>query len=309
MMAIKRASFFFVCLWVIQSVFVFSQDYKGKGRVIGFVFDENGKPLQGVKVKLLYADSHTGFEVETDDKGKWSGTWLRSGMWHLDFEKAGYVPYKMGIRIKEHERNPDIEVRMKKFKQQAVYEDLGVLISEGNRLYEEGKLEEAIEAYKGVLENFPDAYLLNKNIGNAYFRMEQYDRAITHYMKVLENNSGDYEAMMLIGNSYSNKGEDEKAMEWYNKIAVEEIHDAIVLYNIGTSFYEKSRFAEALKYYQKAVEINKDFLDALYQLGLTYSALGNYKEAIETFEGYLQRDPDSERAKQAGNFLEFLKKK
>jgi len=308
-MAMKRVSFLFLSLCVITLAFVFSQDYKGKGRIAGFVLDENGKPLQGVMIKLLYADSQAGFEVETDSKGKWSGTWLRSGLWNLDFEKAGYIPYKMSIKVSEHERNPDIEVRMKKFEGQIISEDLKFLVSEGNRLYEEGRLEEALKAYKGVLVEFPDAYILNKNIGSAYFRMEQYEKAITHYMKVLENDPGDYEAMMLIGNSYSNKGEDEKAMEWYNKIAIGEIHDAIVLYNIGTSFYEKSRFAEALKYYQKAVEIKKDFLDALYQLGLTYSALGNYKEAIETFERYVQRDPDSERARQAGNFLEFLKKK
>lgn len=308
-MAIQRVSFFFFSLYFITLAFGFSQDYKGKGRISGFVLDENGQPLQGVTVKLLYADSQKGFEVETDSKGKWSGTWLRSGLWHLDFEKDGYVPYKMGIRIKEHERNPDIEVRMKKLKGPAVSDDLRSLVGEGNRLYEEGRLEEALEAYRGILEQFPGAYILNKNIGNVYFRMEQYDQAIAQYMKVLENNPSDYEAMMLIGNSYSNKDEEEKAMEWYNKIAIGEIHDPTVLYNIGTNFYEKSKFAEALKYYQKAMEIRKDFLDALYQLGLAYSALGNYKEAIETFELYLQRDPDSERAKQAGNFLEFLKKK
>jgi tetratricopeptide (TPR) repeat protein len=308
-MVTKRVSFFFISLCIISCALALPQDYKGKGRVTGFVYDEDRQPLQGVKVKLLYAASQSGFDVETDKNGKWTGTWLRSGTWHVDFEKPGYLPHRISVNIKEYEKNPEIEISMKRIEVQAVSDDLKSLVSKGNRLYEERKWQEALKAFKGVLEKFPSAYILNKNIGNVYFQMEQYEEAIAHYMKVLENNPTDYEAMMLIGNSYGNKDKEEKAMEWYNKIAFEEIHDPTVLYNIGTNFYEKSRFDEAQKYYRKAVEIKRDFLDAFYQLGLTHSALGNYKEAIETFELYLKQDPDSERAKQASNFLEFLKKK
>ena len=115
--------------------------------------------------------------------------------------------------------------------------------------------------------------------------------------------------MLLIGNTYTNRGDDQKALEWYNKIEFEKIDDPIVLYNIGTNFYNMSKFDEALKYFEKAVRIQSDFLDALYQLGLTNLTLGHYKEAVGTFETYLQHDPDSQRASQVKNFIEFLKKK
>jgi tetratricopeptide (TPR) repeat protein len=299
----------FPLFFFFASILVVSQDYKGKGRVAGFVYDEDGRPVHGVKVKLFFVESQSGFDLETDKNGKWTGNWLRSGTWDLDFIKSGYLPQKLRVNIKEFAGNPDIEITIRAIEAQAVSDDLKSVVSEGNRLYEEGKWNDALEAYKSVLEKFPNATILNKSIGNVYFRMEQYDQAIEYYQKVLKENPGNYETMVLIGNSFSNKGDDDKAMEWYNKIAIDEIHDPSVLYNIGANFYEKSRYEESLKYYRKAVEIKQDFTDALYQLGLTHTALGNYKEAIEAFEQYIRQDPDSERSKQAVNFLDILRKK
>lgn len=301
--------YIFLSFFFFASAFIFTQDYKGKGRVAGFVYDEEGHPLQGVKVKLFYAASQSGLNLETDKNGKWTGTWLRSGTWDLDFEKPGYLAHKLRVDLKEYDKNPDIEIRMKNIETQAVAGELRSLVDEGNRFYEEGKWKEALDAFKAALENFPNATILNKSIGNVYFRMEQYDQAIEFYQKVLGENPSNYETMVFIGNSYSNKGEDDKAMEWYNKIALDQIKDPSVLYNIGANFYEKSRYEEALKYYRKTVEIKQDFTDAIYQLGLTHTALGNYKEAIEAFEQYLKQDPDSDRAKQAMNFLDILRKK
>ncbi|MCK4646223.1 MAG: tetratricopeptide repeat protein [Candidatus Aminicenantes bacterium] len=304
----RKAGYFLVLIFLCVT-FVFAQGYKGKGRFKGIVFDEGGNPLEGVKIILYSLKAQSGFETMTDAKGKWKAFYVRGGAWNIDFEKPGYMPKKISAQIKEYDKNPDLEVKLKKIEGLIITDKLKEDLREGNKLFNEKKYEEAAEAYKKVIEESPDTYILYKNIGNCYFQMEKYDQAEEYYKKVLEKDHKNQEVMLLIGNCYANRGNNEEALEWYNKIEFEKIDDPTVLFNIGSNFYTQSKFEEALKYYKKAVEIQENFLDAIYQLGLTYLTLGDSQDAIKTFDNYLKFDQDSKRAIQVKGFIEFLKKK
>lgn len=303
----KIALLFFLILALF--LFLFPQDYKGKGRVVGYVFDGAENPIEGVKVKLFSLKVQQGFEVVTDKEGKWVGSWITSGGWNVDFEKVGYSPKKISIQVQEYARNPEIRVNLKEAEGLFITDELKGELNQGNTLFDEKKYEAAAAFYKGILDKFPDAFVINKNLGNCYFALERYDEAEAYYLKILEKDSRNADALLLIGNCYANRGQNEKALEWYGKIEFEKIDDPIVLYNIGTNFYNSSKFDDALKYYKKAVSIQKEFPDGLYQLGLTYLTTGRYPESVAAFENYLQLDPNSERATQVKGFLEFLKKK
>ena len=298
-----------ISLALVLGVFLSSQDYKGKGRLFGVVLDEEGKPLEGVKVKLVYAKSNAGFEVKTDNQGKWTGAWLRSGSWNIDFEKVGFETKKIVLDISEVEKKPEIKINLKKAEGLVLNDELETKLTQANQMFEQKNYQAALEAYQGLLEKFPEAYILWKNVGHCYFAQEQYDRAEESYKKILEKNAKDSDALLLIGNCYTNRGQADKAMEWYNKIQFDKITDPIVLYNIGNNYYKLSKFEEALKYYQRSVELQKDFLDGLYQLGLAYTTLQKSPEAIATFETFLKYDSTSEKAGQVRTFLEYLKKK
>ncbi len=300
-----------VLVILILVLFVSShpQDYKGKGRQVGYVFDEQGAPLEGVTVKLFSLKVQQGFELKTDKTGKWVAFGIGGGAWNVDFEKFGFLPRKIAIEVNEWQRNPEIRINLKKAEGLVLTDDLKEMLNNGNALFEAQKYEEAAAAFKAILEKYPDAYLIHKNIGNCYFSQEKYEEAEAYYLKVLEKDPRNYEAMLLIGNTYANRGQTEKALEWYARIEFEKIDDPIVLYNVGTNYYNNSRFGEALKYYRRAIDLQPEFTDGLYQLGLTYLNTGNNPEAIAVFERYLKVDPDSARAGQVKSFLEFLKKK
>ncbi len=304
----KRAGSVLLTILLVSTA-GYAQAYKGQGRISGVVTDEQGNPLEGVKVKLYLEKVQSGFETETDKNGEWKAWWIRGGTWKIDFEKPGYMPHKLNAEVNEWSKNPPILVTMKKVEGAVLSEELMEALKEGNQLYDQMKYAEAISFYQKILEEFPDATIINKNIGNCYFQMEKYAEAEEYYKKVLEEDPDDQEIMMLIGNTYTNRGESEKASEWYQKIDFEKISDPTVLYNIGSNFYSGQNYEDALKYYQRAVEINPDFLDALYQLGLVHLTLGNYQDSIQVFENYLEKDPDSERSVQVRNFIEFLKTK
>jgi len=303
-----KKTLFFLAFVLLTGSLVFSQVWKGKGRVNGYVFDENNNPLEGVKVKLIHAQHQAGFEVFTDAEGKWTASWMRSGAWDVDFELLEYMPYKIKIQVSEFQRNPEVNVNLKKAEGLLLTDELKESLNQGNSLFDEGKFQEAIVVYEKIIEEHPDAYLIYKNIGNSYFKMEKYEKAEEYYSKVLEKKPDSDDIILLIGNCYVNRNENEKALEWYKKIEFEKIDNPTVLYNIGTNFTNLSKYQEALKYYKKAVELKEDFLDAIYQLGLTYLTLQNYEDSISVFENYLKYDSDSGRAIQVNNFIEFLKK-
>ena len=300
---------FITLILVLSAGLVLSQSYRGQGRLKGKVTDEEGKPLSGVKVKLFSVRGQSGFEVTTNAEGEWTANYIRGGGYNIDFLKAGYEPKSISTSIPEATNNPPVEVKLKKMEGLMITDELRSALEAGNKLFAEKKFEEAGKIYEDLIAKNPGVYILHKNVGNCRFELQQYDLAEAAYQKVLEKEPGNADIILLIGNCYANRGEADKAMEWYNRIEFEKITDPTVLYNIGTSFTKQSKFEDALKYYKRSVEVQKDYLDGLYQLGLTYLALGRNPEAIPPFEDYLKIDPDSPRAGQVRNFLEFLKKK
>lgn len=286
-----------------------AQEHKGKGRIGGFVLDEQDAPLEGVKIKFLYAKSQTGLEVISEKDGKWVAAWLRGGAWNVDFEKFGYEPRKITLEVQEYQRNPEVKVNLKKASGLILTEELRDLLNKGNALFDGKDYDGAMAVFNDILAKYPDAYVIYRNIGNCYFAQEKYDLAEQNFLKILEKDPQNADAMLLIGNTYINRGDNAKALEWYGKIDISKIEDAVVLYNIGTNYYNNSKFDEALKYYQKSVEVQKEFTDGLYQLGLTYLNLQKNAEAIAAFETYLKVDKDSPRAAQVQSFLDYLKKK
>lgn len=304
-----KALILFIFIILFSIIAGLSQEFKGKARVRGYVYDEQGIPIEGVTVKLFFQTDRDGLTLETDKEGKWVASWIRNGEWNINFEKEEYIPEKIIVQISEVRRNPDIEITMKQVQVSTVGDGLEILLSRGNDLFAEEKNEEAIAVFMDILEERPEIYQINQNIGNCYFKQGKYDQAEEFYKKVLEKEPYNAEIMLAIGNCYINRGEKETALHWFQKIEFEQITDPTALFNIGSNFFSHSQYVEALRYYKKALEIKEDFLEARYQLGLTYLAMTEYEESIKTFEDYLKHDKNSERAVQVNNFIDFLKTK
>jgi len=301
---------FVLCACVLlMTAALAAQDYKGKARLLGVVLDQDGKPLEGVKVTVFLPEANGGFSVTTDKEGRWTAAWLKKGSWNLDFEKVGYEPKKISVSVSEAQKNPEVKINIKKVEGLMVTEDLKKELGAANELFDKNDYQGALAAFQAMVQKYPEAYILWKNVGNCYFALEQYDKAEEAYHKIVEKDPADSDAMLLIGNTYANRKQNDKALEWYNKIQIDKIKDTIVLYNIGIDYYSIGKYEDALRFFKQSVEIQADNLDALYQLGLVYLNLQKNAEAIAAFESILKINPDWEKAPQVRSFLEYLKKK
>ncbi|MCP2518817.1 tetratricopeptide repeat protein [Candidatus Aminicenantes bacterium AC-335-A11] len=300
--------FIFGIIFVLIVGLAFSQAYRGKGRLRGVVKDKDGNGIPDVRVRLYHVKSAGGFEVKTNEKGVWVASWLRGGLWYIDFEKEGYLPKKISVTISELRRNPDVEIILKKLKAPVIPKELLDQLDKGNKLFADGKYDEAIEEYKKLLEKRPEFYQININIGNAYMKKEDYETAISYFQKVLEKDPKNAEALISSGNCYVELKDYKKAIEIFKQIDKEDINDPVVLYNIGTIFYNNGEIDKAIEYYEQSIIVKKDFVDSYYQLGLAYLSKGNNEKALENFNKYLEIDSTSDKAEQVKKFIEYLKK-
>jgi TolA-binding protein len=304
----KKVLFLMVCVLTAAS-FISAQDWKGQGRLPGIVLDEQGNPIEGVRVKFFCPKWGGGFETTSGKDGKWIGAWMRTGLWNIDFDKIGFMPVHKLFQMNQFERYKEMKVVMKKVEGMVVSEDMKKDLVAANDLYDKNEYGAAIDAYKAFLTKYPDAYFIWRNIGNSYFRQEKYDDAEVAYKQILVKDPNNVEANLSIGSCYESRGDTDKAMEWYGKVAIDKITDTNLLYSVGLAYFKTSKLEEALKYFQKAIELDETNTDAIYQLGLTYTALENKEQAIAVFEKYLKVYPDSERAGQVKGFLDYLRKK
>lgn len=125
------------------------------------------------------------------------------------------------------------------------------------RMHQQGHLEEAEQAYRNILNTFP----------------EQPDAL--HYLGVLNQQLG--------------RGED--AVRLIRKALALEPNHADAHNNLGNILNRQDRRAEAEAAYRKAIEIAPGHVDALNNLGVLLKAQGNLEEALTRFEAALKLQP------------------
>ncbi|UCC39776.1 MAG: tetratricopeptide repeat protein [Candidatus Aminicenantes bacterium] len=294
-------------LLILFSSLVFSQDWRGRGRISGFVLTEDGKPIPNVKVVFEFARYGAKFERFTDKKGKWVAANVRGGQWNIDFYAEGYEPKQISTSVSEVLRSKPIEIRLKRTEKSIVSEKVSELLVKGNELFNQKNYQEAIEEYQNILKENPEIYIINKNVGNSYYEMGDYDSAIKYYKKVLEKEPGSKEILIALGNTYLEKGDLEKGLSYFKQIDEEAITNPLTFYNFGTSFFNKGEINKAIEYYNKAITLDPNLTDAYYQLGLCYLNTNEKEKAKENFNKFLELAPDSDKAAAVREMLKHLR--
>ena len=77
----------------------------------------------------------------------------------------------------------------------------------GNAHFDQGKLDEAIAAYKEAVDIKPDAAEAYNNLGAAYLKQGKLDKAIVAFKKAVHIDSRFVDAYYLLADVYSIKGE------------------------------------------------------------------------------------------------------
>ena len=148
--------------------------------------------------------------------------------------------------------------------------------SEGNRLYKEGKYEEALKNYQKAMTEAPEKPELYFNIGDALFKQSQFPEAVKLYERSAGGGKADLQSNVFynIGNAK---------------------------YRIGRKGSDTDSLKEAVACYERSLEINPNDMDAKYNLEFV-------KRELKKLEEQQQKQGQKEQEKKEQQKKEQQKK-
>jgi Ca-activated chloride channel family protein len=125
-------------------------------------------------------------------------------------------------------------------------------VQKGNRLYRDGKFDEALKTYVDGQIEHADELALKYNIASSHYKTKNYDEAVKGYLDV---------AAAAKDTTLQEKS----------------------LYNCGNALYQQGKLEEAIQYYKKALELDPNDQDARHNLEFVQQELKKrMNEAKET---------------------------
>jgi tetratricopeptide (TPR) repeat protein len=134
-------------------------------------------------------------------------------------------------------------------------------------------VEDAVDAYRKVLELNPGAAGALVNLGTIYYRLRKFDEAEKYYRQAIEADPG----------------------------------YPLAEFNLGNLYDEQGSLQEAFDHYRRALALNPHYADAHFNLALLCERLGDALKAVHHWKLYLKLDGSGQWAEIARRELQRLR--
>ncbi len=192
---------------------------------------------------------------------------------------------------------------------------------EGAELVEQGKMEEALEAFKKAVESDSNDAVARLNLAYTYDRQGRTEEAIAEYRKAIELSPSNLLAYNNLGVLYDKSGQYDEAIAAYQRALEIDPSDANTLQNLENAKKNKSivqdREDQIAKARRKAEE-NPNNPRNLYNLGRLYAFYDKLDQAMEWINkaldkgyddlDYIKIDPALEKLRGDPRFEKMLPK-
>lgn len=140
-------------------------------------------------------------------------------------------------------------------------------VVKANKLYKEGKFDEAIVEYRKAAQESPDNSIVQYNLGNAVFKKESFDEARAAYDKSIE---------LSKDNSFREKN----------------------IYNKGVSYTKEKKLLESIASYKEALKIDPADADARHNLQKALHELRQQNQPKDNQQDQQKKQQQQQKKKQ-----------
>ena len=199
-------------------------------RISGIVRDETGATIRGAIVRAETGGGRTfgsplTLTTASDDRGRFVFVVSRSGEWRLTFEAPGFDTMTLPLAIRLTGPAPNLDIKLERRETPEAFgalagvdsKSLSAQLAAAAVLYDEGRHDQAIAAYREIKARAPALSLVNVQIGNSYLAKKSYGEAEAAYQEVLKTDETDSNALFAMGALREAQGNAAEAQNWYQK--------------------------------------------------------------------------------------------
>jgi tetratricopeptide (TPR) repeat protein len=201
-------------------------------RIGGVVRDETGATIRGATVRAETGGSASSaapvsLTTATDDRGRFVFVVIRSGEWRLTFEAPGFDAQTIPLSVRLGGAAPNLDVKLDRRESPEAFgalagvdsKSLSSQLAAAAVLYDEGRHDQAIAAYREIKARAPALSLVNVQIGNSLVAKKSYAEAEAAYQDALKSDAADPNALLAMGMLREAQGNAADAQSWYQKAA------------------------------------------------------------------------------------------
>ncbi len=290
-----------------------------QGRMYGKVTDENGKPLEGVKLTVTLPGVES-YKVEETTKadGSYAVTILdATRTYTYRWEKEGYQPVEATVKIPiASNEQRDVELlsleeaarRGPSGRELTPAERAVLVFNEGAEAAQQGDMSTATAKMQEAIALDATLAPAHSALSALLFTEKKYAEAVAAAEKARELDPGDVKALRVLAEGYLELGQTDKAKAASAALtAADPKAGAMDQFNQGIREYNAGNMAAALELFEQALAGDPGFAKTHYMLGMCYVSTGDSAKArqhLETFLGMAPTDPDAATAKE---MLAYLK--
>lgn len=179
---------------------------------------------------------------------------------------------------------------LKDLKQVLAYEHLAVTLLQTNRPMD------ALVIIQQGLDVDPDNGVLLKDMGNAYFRLDQADRALDAYERALIAGEQSSELFHNLAMTCMKLRKPQLAVKYLqNGLEVHKGSTELQLL-LSQAYIESQRFQEAVQLLDQIIAANPRQLEAYFKKAFIVGFIGSKEQAVELYKQVLQIDANNPRA-------------
>ena len=168
---------------------------------------------------------------------------------------------------------------------------------------QEGKYENAVEAFLEAVKQEPKEAVGYINLGNVFASIGDPEKAEPFFQEAITLDEDAGTAYYGLANLYFNKERYEEASKLYEKAIRKGVEEADAYFMLGKSLERSDNGKLALPYLQRAAELAPDDLEARLAYGILLANMELFKEASEEFLFVISNDKDNADAHYNLGFL------
>lgn len=159
-----------------------------------------------------------------------------------------------------------------------------------------GRQDEAVAWMEKIRRQQPAAIQNLTFVANLYAAMDMEAKAVAIYHQILTKEPGNVNALLLLGTLYAQDGQYAKARKMFERLVRIDRSSYLGHYYLGKLYQEQHQFDKALVAYRQALALNWS-ADLALETGGLYEKVARYSEAGALYRQVLARDPTDLRAR------------